>query len=66
MDKTNFGKKCLMRKTLFCILCILTLFIIFVGWFLNTFVVFLSSKSFVLDENRLKKIKRLALWGMVF
>jgi hypothetical protein len=50
---------------LFCILCILTLFIIFVGWFLNTFVVFLSSKSFVLDENRLRKIKRWALWGMV-
>ena len=54
-----------MGKTLFCILCILTLFIIFVGWFLNTFVVFLSSKSFVLDENRLRKIKRWALWGMV-
>lgn len=50
---------------IFIIACVLMLFIIFAGWFLNTFVVFLSSKSFVLDENRLRKIKRWALWGMV-
>ena len=50
---------------IFIIAFILGSFIISAGWFLNTFVVFLSSKSFVLDKNRLRKIKRWALWGMI-
>ena len=50
---------------IFIIAFILDSFIISAGWFLNTFVVFLSSKSFVLDKNRLRKIKRWALWGMI-
>ena len=44
--------------------CILVFLFVFVGWICNTFIVFLSTKAEdLINDERLRKIKRVALWG---
>ena len=48
----------------FLVACILVFLFVFVGWICNTFIVYLFTKAEeLINDERLRKIKRVALWG---